>query len=394
MVEMSTTPATKNFSLKRVIIKGLLLFLLVNLLFVFLAPLPILGKLSAYNDIFPGRVRLPYGENPDQAYNLSLYNLEAMFASHELVAGNKPAGEFRVVLIGDSSVWGYLLKPEDTLSAYLNASNLVTKEGKKVRAYNLGYPTLSLTKDLLILDYAIHYQPDLIIWLFTLESLPLTKQLDSPIVQNNPSRVRDLITKYDINLDIQDQRFFSPNIFDSTLVGERRALADLLRLQIYGIMWAATGIDQYYPATYEPPQSDLALDDTFHGLQPPKLKTEDLSIEILTAGRNISGEVPILYVNEPIYISDGENSDIRYNFFYPKWAYDQYRLLFADICQMERWQCLDEWNLVPPAEFTNSAIHMTPFGTKMLTIQLGNTRRIKNISSYSGSYSSLHYFSD
>ena len=373
MAEMSTTSTTKNFSLKRVIIKGLLLFLSINLLSVILAPLPILGQLSAYNHIFPGRVRLPYGEIPDQAYNLSLYNLEAMFASHELVAGNKPAGEFRVVLIGDSSVWGYLLKPKDTLSSYLNASNLVTKEGKLVRAYNLGYPTLSLTKDLLILDYAIHYQPDLIIWLFTLESFPLIKQLDSPIVQNNPSKVRDLITKYDINLDIHDQRFFSPSFLDSTLVGERRALADLLRLQIYGIMWAATGIDQYYPVTYEPPQSDLALDDTFHDLQPPKLKTEDLSIEILTAGRKISGDVPILYVNEPIYISHGENSDIRYNFFYPKWAYDQYRPLIDNICQMERWHCLDAWNLVPSAEFTNSAIHMTPFGTKMLADQLGNS---------------------
>ena len=370
---MSIPSATKNFSLKRVVIKGLLLFLVINLLFVLLAPLPYLGKLSAYNHIFPGRARLPYGENPDQAYNLSLYNLEAMFASHELAAGEKPAEEFRVVLIGDSSVWGYLLKPEFTLSAYLNASNLVTKDGKLVRAYNLGYPTLSLTKDLLILDYAMHYQPNLIIWLFTLESFPLTKQLDSPIVQNTPSRVRDLITKYDINLDGQDQRFFSPDILDFTLVGERRALADLLRLQIYGIMWAATGIDQYYPATYEPPQSDLALDDTFHALRPPKLKTEDLSIEILSAGRKISGEVPIIYINEPIYISHGENSDIRYNFFYPKWAYDQYRQLFDDTCQIERRECLDEWNLVPPSEFTNSAIHMTPHGTKMLADQLRNS---------------------
>src|SRR4030042_2038603 len=205
---MSITLATKNFSLKRVIIKGLLLFLLINLVFGPLAPLPFLGKLSAYNHIFPGRVRLPYGDNPDQAYNFSLYNLEAMFSSHELAAGEKPAEEFRVVLIGDSSVWGYLLKPEDTLSAILKASNLVTKDGKLVRAYNLGYPTLSLTKDLLILDYVMQYQPDLIIWLFTLESLPWTIQLDSPILQNNPSRVKDLITKYDINLDLHDQRFF------------------------------------------------------------------------------------------------------------------------------------------------------------------------------------------
>ena len=70
-------------------------------------------------------------------------------------------------------------------------------------------------------------------------------------------------------------------------------------------------------------------------------------MEILTAGKSLSGEVPVLFVNEPIYISDGQNSDIRYNFFYPKWVYDQFRLLFEQSCQKESWHCMDEWNLVP-----------------------------------------------
>jgi hypothetical protein len=135
-------------------------------------------------------------------------------------------------------------------------------------------------------------------------------------------------------------------------------------------MWAATGIDQYYPSSYEPPQSDLAPDETFHGLQPPDLHPDDVSMDILYAGRKLSGNVPILFVNEPIYISHGENSDIRYNFFYPKWAYDQYRQLMAATCQKENWQCIDQWNLVPPGEFTNSAIHMTPVGTKILATEL------------------------
>jgi hypothetical protein len=367
---MSDVTTMKDFSLKRVIIKGVLLFLLIDLLFAPLSPLPILGQISAYNFIFPGRLRLPYGENPDQAYNLSLYNLEAMFASHELNAGNKPANEYRVLLIGDSSVWGYLLKPENTLSAYLNAAGLKISDGRSVRAYNLGYPTLSITKDLLILNYAMRYQPDLIIWLVTLESFPVAKQLDSPIIQNNSTRVKDLIASYDINLDPHDPRFVTPNFLKSTLVGERRALADILRLQIYGVLWAATGIDQYYPVSYEPPQANLAQDEIFHDMQPPTLHPGDLSMDILSAGRRISGSSPILYVNEPIYISHGENSDIRYNFFYPKWAYDQYRQLLADTCQKEKWQCLDAWSLVPSNEFTNSAIHMTPHGTKMLASYL------------------------
>jgi hypothetical protein len=366
---MNESRPQEKVSIKNVIIKGILLFLIINLLFVPLNPLPILGHLSGYNYIFPGRVRLPFGENPDQAYNLSLNNLEAMFASHELSAGEKPVDEYRVLLIGDSSVWGYLLEPKNTLSSYLDAADLKI-DGKKVRTYNLGYPTLSLAKDLLVLNYAMQYRPDLVIWLITLESLPVSKQLDSPIIQNNAARVRELITEFGLNLDSADARLVDRNFLQSTLIGERRNLADMLRLQLYGVMWASTGIDQYYPIDYAPPQEDLDPDETFHGLQPPQLNKDDLSLDVLLAGRQLTGNTPILIVNEPIYISHGENSTIRYNFFYPRWAYDQYRQIFNDTCLENGWMCLDEWDTIPSSQFTNSAIHMTPYGTQILSNEL------------------------
>ena len=179
--------------------KHLLLFILANLFFALLYPLPALGRISLYNRLLPGRLRLPYGDNPSKAYNLSLYNLEAMFASHELIRRPKPPDEFRVILIGDSSTWGFLLPAGQTLAAYLNAGADLSGSGtsgsnnpkgltggKQVRFYNLGYPVMSLTKDLLILSYALRYQPDLIVWLVTLESFPYDKQLFPPLLQNNP----------------------------------------------------------------------------------------------------------------------------------------------------------------------------------------------------------------
>jgi hypothetical protein len=325
--------------------------------------------------IFPGRLRLPYGEKPDQAFNFSLYNLDAMFASHELAANEKPADEYRVLIIGDSSVWGYLLKPENTITAYINAANIQVGDDRIVHSYNLGYPTMSLAKDLLVLSYAMRNQPDLIIWLVTLESFPLDKQLDSPIVQNNPSRVQDLITTHSINLNPHDTRFEIPSFLELTLIGQRRALADLIRLQLYGVLWAATGVDQYYPDTYEPPQENFTMDETFHDLLPPDLDPHVLSMDVLSAGNAMANGVPILYVNEPIYISTGENSDIRYNFFYPRWAYDQYRMIFNEFCQQNEFQCVDLWNLVSSNEFTNSAIHMTPLGTQQLASQLESAIR-------------------
>jgi hypothetical protein len=367
---MTKTIPNSNFSWKRVIIKGIILFLIVNLLFGVFHPLPILGRISAYNSLLPGRLRFPFGEKPDLAYNFSLYSLEAMFASHELTLKEKPADEYRILLIGDSSVWGYLLKPEDTLAAYINSADLEVGSHQRVRAYNLGYPTMSLAKDLFILDSALKYKPDLIVWLVTLESFPREKQLDSPIVQNNPSRVKDFIHRYSLNLTQDDPRLITSGFLGSTLIGQRRAVADILRLQIYGILWAATGIDQYYPDSFEPPQANLPDDESFHEMLPSDFNPDDLSFDILAAGSRMADGVPILFINEPIFLSQGENSDIRYNFFYPRWAYDQYRQLFNSYCIENRWLCLDEWNLVSPSEFTNSAIHMSPQGTQQLASQI------------------------
>jgi hypothetical protein len=141
-------------------------------------------------------------------------------------------------------------------------------------------------------------------------------------------------------------------------------------LQVYGVMWAATGIDQYYPEKYDPPQNDLPADTAFHDLQPPNFVEGDLAFDVLSAGRTMIGEIPMLVVNEPIFISDGENSNIRYNFFYPRWAYDEYRQLLIRQSQTAGWELLDEWNLIPPEEFTNTAIHMTPAATAVFARQI------------------------
>jgi hypothetical protein len=136
-------------------------------------------------------------------------------------------------------------------------------------------------------------------------------------------------------------------------------------------MWAATGVDQYYPPTYDPPQADLEADETFQGLLPPQLRSEDLALDVLEAGSTRLAGKPLLIVNEPIYLSQGLNSAIRYNFFYPRWAYDQYRILLAGLSRTQGWPYLDAWNLVPPGEFTNSAIHLSPEGTRLLAEAVG-----------------------
>jgi hypothetical protein len=362
---------------RNVVFKALALFLLANLLFAVWYPVNSLGRISAYNQLFPGRLRLPYSDNPGLAYNLSLYNLEAMFASHELSAAPKMPGEYRVILIGDSSTWGFLLPAGQTLAAFLNSAGLSLPDGRQVRAYNLGYPVMSLTKDLLILSYAMRYDPDLIVWPLTLESFPYDKQLFPPLLQNNPAPVRALIERYALNLDPESDQFVSQTFWDKTIVGSRRSLADLLRLQFYGVMWAATGIDQNIPASYPPPLEDLPADESFHDLQPPSLSTNDLAFDVLAAGVAMSGDTPVLFINEPMFISQGKNSGIRYNFFYPRWAYDDYRRLMLEASLENGWNYLDMWDTIASTEFTNSAVHLTPQGTRQFAEAVG--RAILNI---------------
>ncbi|MFC1878322.1 hypothetical protein ACFLZW_00270 [Chloroflexota bacterium] len=355
---------------RNVVVKGLALFLIANLLFAFWYPMEGLGRISGYNRLFPGRQRLPYGENPSQAYNLSLYNLEAMFASHELDGAAKADDEYRVILIGDSSVWGFLLPVEDTLSASLDAASIHLPDGRRVRAYNLGYPVMSLTKDLLILSYAKQYEPDMIIWPLTLESFPYDKQLFPPLLQNNPGAVEELNQIYGLTLAQAENGLSSSSFAERTIVGSRRALADLIRLQAYGVLWGATGIDQDIPKTYTPRIEDFAKDDSFHNLSAPDLNENDLAFDVLAAGVAMAEPTPVLIINEPIFISQGENSEIRYNFFYPRWAYDDYRQMILTQSIANQWYYRDLWDIIPGNEFTNSAVHLSASGTQQLSMYI------------------------
>ncbi|MFC2053990.1 hypothetical protein ACFLV7_06785 [Chloroflexota bacterium] len=365
-------PRNKN-SVLSIIGKAILIFLALNLVFAFWFPIPALGRVSAYNLLFPGRKRLPYSDNPQKAYNLSLYNLEAMFASHEIAAGDKPADEYRVIVIGDSATWGFLLPPEHTVSAYLDVARIKLPDGRHVRVYNLGYPVMSLTKDLLILSHSLRYDPDLIIWPLTMESFPYDKQLFPPLLQNNPGPVRSLIEIYHLNLDPLDENLKDRSLVERTIYGARRSLADLIRLQLYGVMWAATGIDQDIPDTFTARMEDLPAEEEFHDFQPPHLNEGDLAFDVLAAGVSMAGDIPVLFLNEPMFISQGENSDIRYNYYYPRWAYDDFRRMMLEQSRENEWHYLDMWDFINSSEFTNSAIHITPLGTQQFAQEISET---------------------
>jgi hypothetical protein len=350
----------------RVLLKAFFLFLVFNFLFIKLNDFPI-GKITLYNRFFSGRERLPFGENPSHSYNLTINNFDAMFSSLALDQAVKNDQEFRVFVIGDSSVWGSLQSNSDTLAAQLNAMQLSNWQGKKIKVFNLGYPSLSILKDLLIIDRCLSYQPDLIIWMTTLESFPIENQTSSQLLKNNPQQVNRIIKKYGLS-DIY--QFEKPSVFSQTFLGQRRNIADMIRLQEYGFMWAATGIDQDLKSPFTGALRDFDPDEKFHSAGYRILEPE-LSLEIIErAKKNIS--IPIILVNEPILISRGRNCQIRYNYYYPRWTFDQFRVVLKTQAIKVQIPFYDFYDLVPDNLFTNSAIHLNREGESILAERIAS----------------------
>ncbi len=351
----------------RVFLKAAILFLLLNLVFAACRPLEAIGELSLYNIAFPGRLRLPYGEIPDEDYNLTLNNLPAMLASHELARPRTP-DEYRVLLLGDSAAWGWFLNNPDTLAGQLNARNLRAADGRCIVVYNLGYPVMSLAKDLFLLDAALkRTDADLILWPVTLQSFARGRQLEHPLLHENAAAVRELIAHYDLDLDPADPRFVDRSFLQETIVARRRDVADWLWLQTFGLAWAATGRDQAIPDDIPRLASDLEADESWLDISAPRpLSEDDLAFDVLRAGLARAGDIPVLLINEPAYASKGANSDIRYNSFYPRWAYDQYREALGDRANDEGWRYVDLWNAVPSEEFTDTPVHLTPAGNAIV----------------------------
>lgn len=357
------TRYTWGFAL-RVLVKAALLFALVNAAFVLLDPIPTIGRASIYNWLTPGRERLPYGTNA-AACQITIDSLDALFASHA-VSAPKRADEFRLILIGDSSTWGIQLLPDDTAAAFISAAG-IDAGGQTVRAYNLGYPTMSALKDLLILDKALAYQPDAVVWLITLESLARSEQLAAPLLTRNPALAGALIDRRALDYDAASLP--TPSLWDRTLIGGRRALADWWRLQACAFHWGATGVD-HAVGDYTPRSNDLAADATWKGFTSETLTADALAFDVLAAGIDAAGTVPLLLVNEPIFIADGANSDIRYNAWYPIWAYDAYREWLRAESERRGWRLLDIWDALDGARFTDSPVHRDPEGERQVAALL------------------------
>lgn len=343
-------------------IKAVTLFVIANLLIgIFNPPF---YNLSLYNKVFPGRVRLPFGTDGG-IYGVMVDNLDVMMASHQISAP-KADDEFRVVLIGDSSVWGEGAHVSQSIAVLWNQTEPGCN-GRKIKYYNLAYPHPSVVKDLIILDKAMEFDPDLVLWFVTLNTL--TPRRLSPFIRANADRAERVLNTHDIPFDLDDVATTGGfnAFYEKTLIGQRSDLARMLRLQAVGLLWAMTGTDSYEPETRTVHQdNDVSADIIYKGTETPDELQDQIMWNALTAGHQIAGQVPIMIINEPIFIATGTNSDVRYNSGYPRWAYDYYRAELQSKSQMNQWNYLDLWDSVPAAYFPDGVIHVSPEGRHVI----------------------------
>jgi len=352
----------------RVLIKAIVLFVVINIVFALLNP-PV-GRLSLYNHLIPGRLRFPYEEKASfysVGYSVPINeDFDAMFGAH-IISTRKPANEFRLILLGDSATWGFGLPADETLSEQINRLHIQTCDGRIVHAYNLAYPFSYLTRDLLILDKAMEYQPDMVFWLITLSTLE-PKLAETQFVAPHWERYLQLANTYNLKLSHFSPPIQEPPLWERTIVGQRKHLKNIALIQIFGVLWAGTGIDNHKSIQPEPgiPSSDVTGNLDYEGRYPNDAEDlfNSLLMNVLSTAYGVAGDVPVVLVNEPIFVADGKNHLIRYNGFYPRWVYDEYRQYMLDWAKEHNHKLLDYWNALPPKDFADPSFHRRLSGEK------------------------------
>ncbi len=342
---------------RNILIKGLVLYFLFQVFLTLTNFNPAI--INIYQSKSLMRERFPFITSPkaeDKALDVGI--LDTVFASH-IISLPKNENEYRVIILGDSSIWGDPLPANSTLASQVNLLNL-TCRNKKITAYNLGYPLPSAIKDMMVLEKAMQYHPDLVIWGVTMYTLTTRMVEEHPLLGTESKLLASLNSQYHFITQTQPTNSLYENWFDINF-----RLSRTLRYQSYGLIQLSTGTDQ---VQQEINSANIDLTDNldYVDMSPPNLPQKEIDINLVNIFHQIADDVPVIVVNEPILVAENiPNSDLRYNSFYPRWAYDQYREYMNEAASQHNWIYLDFWDDFPSDLFANSPLHLNREGEKV-----------------------------
>ena len=145
--------------------QGAAAFAALNLLFAAWYPMAGLGRSAATTCSSPGGCASPLARPPPGLQPQPVQRgRHVQLPRAEL---GQAGGWFRVLVIGDFSVWGTLLRPDETFPACWMPPACRVRQDRPLLQPGLPHPLGHQGPD--DLEEAMRYQPDLIMWLVTLE---------------------------------------------------------------------------------------------------------------------------------------------------------------------------------------------------------------------------------
>jgi lysophospholipase L1-like esterase len=347
----------------RIFAKAVVLLLIANFACIWgnFDPVGRLTQINTWGLVGHGRARLAY---PSDFQNGQL-PIKSLLAAHEIAYKPKAADEYRVVVLGESGIAGWGLDDSETFTGQLTARNLQVK-GKRVVAYNLAYPSPDAARDLLILDEAMLYQPDLVIWFITagaLDDSPKAAGVNLTFFELNRVRLERLIHAMDL-----------PGWIDARLAKEpgwRKWIAirnqDTLPVWLNSLFYPFTTPD-LGRTTRRIANEAIPARARYYTGRPGFESMPGESWRFLEWGRLYATSLRfgLLLVNEPMLIGKGANSDVNYNLEYERAFYDRYRREMARFAGQQGLWYADLWDAIPAESFTDTPFHADAAGYGIL----------------------------
>jgi hypothetical protein len=324
------------------------LFFIFNLLYLAAQPFRYNSLPTIYQHLVPGRLRLAYVDTQNTgAYVVNELKLTRLVADHQ-VMGAPQADELRLGVYGSSEVWGFYNAPTETMPEYLDGLELASEQGKRLRVYNLAYVYADIFKDLVIADYVqqMPNAPDgILVAVNPISFQPLTEthfllldNADLAVATAERYGLTHLITPAIADVAAQ------PDWLHSNFIAERSHLAYWLQNQLYGIAWAATRQDVFFPPAVPPSQRGAAMTG-WQNMRPGVLEA---FIQLAN-----DQHLPIWLVITPINQATPD---------FQRWIHALARESGIPL--------LDCAALLPPASFTDTGLHINAAGQAKLARQV------------------------
>jgi hypothetical protein len=325
-----------------------------------------LESLSLYRRMVPPMARLDIMRDYPTPV---MWRLEPLLDAHE-IGRPKPAGEYRVAVLGDSGSFDLFSPARDAIPGQM--TRLGAKAGgRTLRAYNLSYQTPNPLKDLVVLEHALGRSPDAIVWFVTLYDLakdepPPFRPEVHLVLRVNGDDLQGLARRFAISTWETRELFGRPDRWwRHSIVFRGDRYRDFALLLARGALDAMTSGDPSDTWRARRPwigSAPLPEEPLFGELGPEDPPMPNARWKAIEGGKALADErrVPLLLVNDPIFRAAGPRSDREYNSYYGRAIYDRYRAALARYCAERGIALLDLWDFLEPPEFGDTPQHYLP----------------------------------